>query len=85
MLDYKRQVKVYDAGSQYADRYVVVFPEGYVRTMSSNAMAPNGCNIYHGDWILYDEDEIEVEFDDLPEQVIQAIRIELDALEDETS
>ncbi len=39
---------VYDAGERFADRYSVIFDNGDVYGMSSNADQPNGCCIYYG-------------------------------------
>lgn len=44
----KQIVNIYDNGGKTADRYTVII-DGAVYTMSDNATAPNGVNMYAGE------------------------------------
>jgi hypothetical protein len=68
-------VKVYDNGGTTMDRYTVVI-DGSVYTMSENAHAPNGVNMYAGEeseGYGPQEGDAEVPVDQLPEDLQRAI------------
>ena len=85
----------YDYGESYhvADRYTIFFrgqssidgdinDECYARGMSTNAMMPNGFNLYAGECYEFDETALgnRIEYSKLPNQVKRAIKMECEEL-----
>jgi hypothetical protein len=77
------KVQCYDAGTQYADRYTVVYMgskhngkyECY--GLSENPFSPNMGVAQHGECTLGSHLGKKISFDDLPEQVQKAVRYDL--------
>lgn len=48
MVQVPREVRVYDSGKDFFDRFTVVFPDGALYRMSTNAMSDIGFCQYAG-------------------------------------
>ena len=71
----RKRITVYDTGEEWADRYTVVIGND-VFGMSSNALQPNGINMWYGskDSNLAKCAGKRVKVKDLPPEVQEAIR-----------
>jgi hypothetical protein len=70
-----RVIKITDNEGKTMDRYTAYFASGYMLVMSENPKSPQGVCM-SDDWkqdYIDNDDGKEVQFDDLPEQVQDAI------------
>lgn len=67
-------VRVYDSGPDYFDRFTVIFQDGCLFTMSTNAMSPRGICRFEGQAssVPFDKNAKQVEF--VPQHVAEKIR-----------
>lgn len=67
-------VRVYDSGPDYFDRFTVIFQDGSLFTMSTNAMSPRGFCRFEGlaDRVPFDKDAKQVDF--VPAHVAEKIK-----------
>lgn len=73
MMAVPDEVRVYDLGNDYHDRFTVIFPDDAIYGMSTNAMAFNGFVQYLGQNGEVPKDPKAIRVDEVPLHVFQKI------------